>query len=44
MVLITLVQFHEIPAPTPDADNQVTVFLRVRLGVQEGLLVEGIEL
>ena len=44
MVLVILIQFHKVAAPSPDAHDQVPVFLRMLLRVKHGIPVDGIEL
>ncbi len=44
MILITLVELHEVAAPTPYAYNQIAVELRVCLRIEQTISIERIEL
>lgn len=44
MILIFYVQFVKVPAPAPDSHNQVGVFFRVLLRVEENFSVDGVYL
>jgi hypothetical protein len=44
LVLIRGVKLAEITAPTPDANHQISVQLRMALGIAEGIDIDGVEL
>ena len=44
MVLIDLVQFHEVAAPAPDPDDQIPVQLRIFLSIQQSVPVHRVDL
>ena len=44
VILEFLIQFAEIAAPAPHADNKTAVILRVFLGIQQDITVQRIQL
>ena len=44
MVLIFLIKFHKVCAPTPDTNNQLPVFFGVFLCVKQFIKINGIKL
>lgn len=44
MLLILLIQFDEVTAPTPYPDDQIPVRFRVRLRVRQHVAVDGVQL
>lgn len=44
MVLINLIQFNKISAPSPDTHNQIAVVFRMLLRIQKLVAVYGIDL
>ena len=44
MVLVALVQFHEVTAPAPYPHNQIAVVFRMLLCIQQSLPVDSVQL